>query len=199
MNLTTLYFNRCSVMKSLCYLAAGSVAAGRLGHLAETLRPTTVFGGRRDAITALAFSPDGKTVASGEKDGTIFLWDVATQKALRTLTGHQKKINSLEFSTNGRFLLSGSDDESAKLWDARTGEFQVTLHDPRQNGIQCVAISARWLDNRHGEQRVCKVMGSGVAHAPGRQHRVRYPENAPRSRNPIGRLPTPGRRRPRSA
>ncbi|MDB9445461.1 trypsin-like peptidase domain-containing protein [Anabaena sp. CS-542/02] len=78
--------------------------------------------GHSGAVTSVAFSPDGKTLASGSWDDTIKLWDVATGREIATLTGY-----SPVFSPDGRTLASGSGDGIIRLWDIATGREIATL------------------------------------------------------------------------
>ena len=73
--------------------------------------------GHINAVTSVAFSPDGKTLASGSVDNTIILWDVATHQAIgQPLTGHTDYVNSVTFSPDGKTLASGSADSTIILW-----------------------------------------------------------------------------------
>jgi WD40 repeat protein len=65
----------------------------------------------------VAFSPDGRLLASGSDDKTIKLWEVASGSLVRTLSGHTNDVRSVAFSPDGRLLASGSDDKTIKLWD----------------------------------------------------------------------------------
>ena len=70
----------------------------------------------------MAFSPDGKTLASGSNDGTVRLWDVATGRPIgEPLTGHTGLVYSVAFSPDGKTLASGSGDGTVRLWDVATG------------------------------------------------------------------------------
>jgi len=71
----------------------------------------------------MAFSADGKTIATAGRDTTIRLLDTATGKELRELTGHTSwNIPDLTFSTDGKWLVSGSRDHTVVMWDLATGK-----------------------------------------------------------------------------
>jgi WD40 repeat protein len=75
--------------------------------------------GHTSVVRSVAFSPDGRLLASGSYDKTIKLWEVATGREVRTLTltGHTSVVRSVAFSPDGRLLASGSEDATIKLWD----------------------------------------------------------------------------------
>lgn len=83
--------------------------------------------GLNNIVNGLAFSRDGRMLASGGFDSTIKLWDLSSGRELRTLTGHSGSIVALDFSGDGRFVVSGSDDGSARLWNMQTGALVATL------------------------------------------------------------------------
>ncbi|KAG8764657.1 hypothetical protein FRC12_007968 [Ceratobasidium sp. 428] len=79
--------------------------------------------GHTEVISAFAFSPDGRTLASGSGDATVRLWDTETGTAIvGPLSGHINWINSVTFSLDGRFVVSAASDKTIRIWDAHTGE-----------------------------------------------------------------------------
>jgi WD40 repeat protein len=111
-------------------LRAGSEALVLRGHLGP--------------LEAVAFSPDGKTLASTGGGGpvvtpdqrarasagidpSIKLWDGRTGVGLRTLHGHTGRVSALAFSPDGKTLASGSADQTVRLWDVRSGVLRRIL------------------------------------------------------------------------
>lgn len=74
------------------------------------------------AVRCIAFSPDGKVVASGDSTGSINLWDVkAKGLPKKKLTGHRDDVTAIAYSSDGTLLASGSGDGNIKLWSTDTG------------------------------------------------------------------------------
>jgi WD40 repeat protein len=83
--------------------------------------------GHGKGVTDVAFSRDGKLLASSGTDNTIKIWDVASRSEVRTLVGHIANVESMDFSPDGRLLASAGEDGSIFLWDTNTGEHLLTL------------------------------------------------------------------------
>lgn len=83
--------------------------------------------GHTKPVLGVAFSPDGRMLASGGNDNIIHLWDVWTGKSKKTLTGHTRGVSSVAFSPDGKILASGSWDGTVRLWDVSTGKLLKTI------------------------------------------------------------------------
>jgi WD40 repeat protein len=78
-------------------------------------------------VTALAFSPDGRRLATGSLDGGLKMWEARTGRQLDSLTGNLGQVLDLAFSPDGASLATTSSDGTVRLWDVGTGRQTLTL------------------------------------------------------------------------
>ncbi len=97
-------------MVGLTFLPLGVSQA--LHAKAEDAPRLEVQSGHSNIVNAVAYSPNGRILASASGDRTVKIWEVATGKVLRVLAGHANGVNAVAFSPDGQTLASGSDDRT---------------------------------------------------------------------------------------
>ena len=89
-----------------------------------------VFTGHKSAVNSVAFSPDGKRIASGSSDNTIRVWDAETGAVVSgPFEGHSSSINSVAFSPDGKRVASDSDHRTIRMWAADIVSTPSGFHD----------------------------------------------------------------------
>ena len=104
------------------------IALFTAGTLALAQAPGREFKGHSGLVFSVAFSPDGKTLATGSFDNTVKLWDFASGKELQTLKGHTASVYGVAFSPDGTLIASGSQDKTIRLWNPKDGKLVKNGH-----------------------------------------------------------------------
>ncbi len=102
--------------------------------------PPLEFKGHTRRLWGVAFSPDGKSLATGSSDKTARLWDLATGETIRIFSGHTGELGEVVFSPDGKYLLTGNADKTARLWDVASGE-TVQIFSGHTGSVDSVAFS----------------------------------------------------------
>ncbi|MBK7935779.1 MAG: PD40 domain-containing protein [Lewinellaceae bacterium] len=96
--------------------------------------------GHNAPVWVVAFSPDGKQLATASEDNTAKIWDLNTGKNVLTLERHKASVEGIAFSPDGKWLATASEDSSAVIWDLQTGKPRNILRG-HENSVSCIAFS----------------------------------------------------------
>jgi len=128
-------------------VAAKSELAETVVWDAATGLPSTTLHWHRDAVISLAFSPDGRWLATGSKDHTVSLWNV--ERGLwdavmgvheHSLYGHQAPVTAVAFAPDGALLVTAAADQTLRFWDAAQWQLTKTI-EARRKGDGQIAFS----------------------------------------------------------
>jgi WD40 repeat protein/DNA-binding CsgD family transcriptional regulator len=115
----------------------------------------SVFAEKLGSILSIAFSPDGRRLATGDTDSQIRIWDSVTGEQLATWRGHEDWVLTVAFSSDGQLLVSGSEDKTLRLWQVTTGQCLHKL-EGHSSWVRSVAISPdnQWIASGSDDQTV---------------------------------------------
>jgi WD40 repeat protein len=121
--------------------------------------------GHADTITSMAFSPDGRTLASGSNDNSVAIWEIATGRQIARLWGNLGAIEQVKFTADGRFLISGGFGEDGLVvwntsdWSRKTNlRVDVTSFAISRDGTK-VACSTDILEGSEKEPKLRSIIG----------------------------------------
>jgi WD40 repeat protein len=127
-------------------LGQGSLLATPALLLGETKKDLHLLEGHSGQVQAIAWSPDGKRLASGGVDSKVLLWEVQRKadgslfvSTPRVFSGHKEAVLAVAFSPDGTRLASGSADSTIRIWDVASGKSDVL--SGHTEGVNAVAFS----------------------------------------------------------
>jgi WD40 repeat protein/serine/threonine protein kinase len=117
-----------------CYATSGDVV--KLWNVASGLQIRALTNKQQKA-SCLAFSPDGKSLATGGSDQTVRIWDPVTGQQIEQFKGHGKGVISLAYSGDGQTLATGGKDKTAMLWDVHPNPLVTTVSNIISRPLFC--------------------------------------------------------------
>ena len=109
-----------------------------------------------DWVTALQFSPNGKFLVSGDRNGGVHAWEADTGNEVLTLGGHSKAITSIDWRVDSKLLLTASEDGTVRIWDGNTGK-QIKNWNACGPGVTSACFTRDGLIVTGGRDRLVRV------------------------------------------
>lgn len=136
----------------------------------EITRPPLTFSDSAGPVATLAYSPDGRTLATGGWNGEVKVWDPATGVLLQTLKGHSRRVYCITYAADGQTLYSAAADRSVRAWDVAKGAEKYAIKKlPREVISLAVSVDGKLIaltGALYREKKEKRVPGSQGRVAP---------------------------------
>ncbi|WP_162273966.1 WD40 domain-containing protein [Mariniblastus fucicola] len=107
-------------------------------------------------ITALQFSPDGKFLVTGDRNGGVHAWEADTGNEVLTLGGHKKAITAIDWRIDGKLVVTASEDGTVRVWDGANGK-QIKSWTGCSAGVTSASFTRDGLVVTGGRDRLVRV------------------------------------------
>ncbi len=134
------HFSRRTVVIGLAGLVGLAAIGGGIVWPTFSRRTIYIYRGHIASVTSLAWSPNGKRIASASADRTVQVWDAATGRHVFIYRGHAAGVSAVAWSPNGKYLASASADNQVQVWEAISGH-AIFTYQGHVSGVNAVAWS----------------------------------------------------------
>ena len=140
-----------------------ATTVGENGETIEVLNvasgtPITTLTKHKQIVTALAFSPNGEYLVSGDTEGNLSVWTVESWQEARELIGHTNGITAVAFHPNGSQVITASHDHTAHVWDFESGERVTSLPMEEESDVSLYRGDQRQI------RRILNRLSQGYSH-----------------------------------
>jgi WD40 repeat protein len=132
---------------------------------AETGAEMAALDGHDGAVTAVAFAPTGRLLATGSADTTVRVWDAQTRQEISTLHGPSERVGAVAFSQDGQHLVAGSDDGNLYLWSLVNARLEAVLR-LHLGDVSLVAFAGPDVLVAAGSDRTVRVLSLAASATP---------------------------------
>ncbi len=135
--------SRRTLVLGFATLAIGGAGLARFALMLPGLLARYTYRGHKDHVSAVAWSPDGTRIASGDWNGSVQIWDATTGGHIARCSGHGDTVIAVTWSPDGRRVASSAEDNTVRVWDSASG--RPVWVQPARLSIVAWSPDGQWL------------------------------------------------------